>query len=132
MRNTSEYFNKKIELLSDLLGCSEEIMSCINQDKWESYDELGEKRNAAIDTLNEFEKKYRQKFDPDLTPDQRQAINSKVQLILDFDRDVVKRLEEEKENALRGMSTEKNEDNIFNSYLVGTNQTTGVFLDTKR
>lgn len=132
MQNTDEYFNKKMELLSRLLSCSEEIMSSINGDKWEEYGELGERRIAAIEELNEFEKAYREHFDPHLSQDQRKAINDKVQVILGFDKDVVARLEEEKESALKGMSTERNEDNILSGYVMNARQTTGVFLDTKR
>ncbi len=133
MQNTDEYYNKKMELLSQILTCSEDIMSSINKDEWESYGKLGDARVAAIEEMNRFEEDFRSRFDSTLSDAQRKAINDKVQLILGFEKDIVTKLEEEKQMALKGMSTESNEDKILNSYVMpGSNAVTGVFLDTKK
>lgn len=122
MQNATEYFNKKIELLSELLKCSEDIMSSINQDKWESYGELGKKRIEAIETINALEAQHRVQFDPLLEDEQRKAINAKVELILGFERDIVLRIKEEREIALKSMEVGKNENIIFNAYTLGDSQ----------
>lgn len=132
MKSASQYFNAKLDLLTDLQNCSESIMTALNLDEWETYDELGDRRNEIIDKLNALEAANRAEFDPQLTKEQKQQINSKVALILAFEQDVVKRIEEEKEIAIKGMETEKHEENILQGYQLGGNQVTGVYLDTKR
>ena len=121
-----------MSMLSELLSCSEEIMSSLNQDKWEDYERLGNKRVEVIERINALEDAYRSTFDKELSPEQKLQINEKVNLILAFDKDVVRRIYEEREAALRGMETEHNEKNILDGYKIGSTQTTGVYLDTKK
>jgi 50S ribosomal subunit-associated GTPase HflX len=130
--NSQEYFDAKLGMLSELLSCSEEIMSIRNQDKWEDYERLGNKRVEVIERINALEDAHRLIFDKELSPQQRQQINEKVNLIQAFDKDVVKRIYEEREIALRGMETDHNERNILGGYKIGSAQTTGVYLDTKK
>ena len=129
---TTEYFETKMSMLSELLSCSEEIMSSLNQDKWEDYERLGNKRVEVIERINALEDAHRYTFDKELSPEQKLQINEKVNLILAFDKDVVRRIYEEREAALRGMETEHNEKNILDGYKIGSTQTTGVYLDTKK
>ncbi len=130
--NLQEYFEAKLSMLTELLSCSEEIMSSLNQDKWEDYERLGNKRVEVIERINALEDAHRSTFDKDLSPSQKLQINEKVNLILAFDKDVVRRIHEEREIALRGMETEHNEKNILGGYKIGSAQTTGVYLDTKK
>ena len=121
-----------MSMLSELLSCSEEIMSSLNQDIWEDYERLGNKRVEVIERINALEDAHRSTFDKELSPEQKLQINEKVNLILAFDKDVVRRIYEEREAALRGMETEHNEKNILDGYKIGSTQTTGVYLDTKK
>ncbi len=132
MQNATEYYNKKMQLLSQLLECSENIMSSINQDQWEAFEELGNKRIEVIEAINALEADNRAQFDSQLNEGQRNKINAKVQLILGFEQDVIARIKEEQAVALKGMEAQKNGDIILNAYAIGDTQVTGVRLDTKK
>lgn len=131
MLNSNEYFNEKLSMLSELLQCSEEIMSSINRDNWEEYDSLGNKRVEVIEKINAFEAEHRTSCENGLSAQQRKEIDDKVQLILGFDKDIIKRLEEEKFATIKAINANNQERIIFDGYRKNDVPISGTFLDTK-
>lgn len=132
VQNAEQYFELKMAGLNELLSCSEEIMSSLNQDKWEDYEPLGEKRRGIIERISALEDAHRSRFNDLLSEKQKSQINAKVALIQDFEKDVVNRIYKEREDALRGLEVKQNEKNILGAYKIGDTQVTGVYLDTKK
>lgn len=126
---TNEYYIQKINLLKQCLKLSEDLMSSLID--WESLDGILSKRENIIEQLQ----KLNQTIDKDIvdscTQEQIFQIDHLVKLILAFDKDTSKLLENEQMNTMQLIKANLLEQKLMN-YASAPEIKSGMLLNYKK
>jgi len=129
LNKTNEYYLQKINLLKQCLNLSEELMSSLID--WESLDGILSKRENIINQLQVLDQTVDKEIVDSCTQDQIFQIDNLIKLIVAFDKDTSKLIENEQTMIMQSIKTNLLEQKLM-SYTKIPDVQSGILLNYKK